>query len=151
MTSNKSTPKDTKTMTKPLRECLRFRILRAILFVSNLTSLILDLIILIFGKKVTDLIIPNVKDTDPTYLRIFAAIEATLCVIALFGIVLTNFFTFATYTSLLTFYLLCAIVFTRVPFLWFFFLGAILVAMAIAFSWMLYEIRRQRRQNPYNV
>lgn len=137
-------------MGKPLEERLRFRVLRAILFVSNLVSLILDLLILIFGKKFVDVFL-SVRDADPTPMRVFAALEACLCILALFGIVLSSFYTFTAYTVLLTLYLLCAAVFTRVPVVWFFLLGAILVVMAIAFSWMLYLIRERRSRNPYQI
>ena len=137
-------------MPKPLEERLRFRILRAVLFVSNVTSLILDLMIIIGGKKFVSLFV-DVPDADPITIRIFAGIEAVICTIALIGIIARHFYTVALYTILLILYLLCAAVFTRVPVFWFFFLGAILATLAIIFTYMLYLIKQRQRTNPYNI
>ncbi|KAI2797326.1 hypothetical protein RDWZM_010214 [Blomia tropicalis] len=137
-------------MAKPLEERLRFRLLRAVLIVSNITSFILDLMILIGGKKFVSLFL-TIPDADEVSIRIFAAIEATICLIALFGLVLRHFWTVAVYSTLLVLYLLCAAVFTRVPVFWFFFLGAILATMAIIFTYMLHLVRVRRQNNPYNI
>lgn len=137
-------------MSKPLEERLRFRLLRAVLFVSNIASLIVDLLIVVFGKKFLNLF-TELRDATSTSLRIFAAIESILCLIALFGIVLRSFHLFTAYTCLLIVYLLGAAVFTRVPFTIFFLFGAILATLAIVFCYMLWSIRQRRKNNPYNI
>ena len=137
-------------MAKLLEERLRFRILRAVLFVSNVTSLIIDLMIIIGGKKFVSLIL-DVPDADPISIRIFAGIEAVICTIALIGVILRHFYTVALYCTLLVLYLVCAAIFTRVPVFWFFFLGAILVTLAIVFAYMLFLVKKQRVNNPYNI
>lgn len=139
-------------MTKPLEERLRFRLLRAVLFVSNIVSLIIDLLIVVFGKKFLKLIVANeLRDATSTWLRIFAAIEVVIALLALFGIVLRSFYVFTAYTTLLVVYLLAAAVFTRVPFTIFFLFGFILVILASIFSYMLWTIKERRKNNPYNV
>ena len=137
-------------MTKPLEERLRFRILRAVLIVSNITSLILDLLIVIGGKKLVSMVM-NIPDADETSIRIFAAIESVICCIALFGTIRRHFPTSAVYCCSLIIYLILAAIFTRVPVFWFFFLGAILAILAIIFTYMLYTIRQRRKNNPYNI
>lgn len=137
---------------KPLEERLRFRLLRAVLFVSNIVSLIIELLIIVFGKKFLRLIASNeLRDANSTWLRVFAAIEVTIALIALFGIVLRNFYIFTTYTASLVVYLLVAAIFTRVPFTVFFLFGFILVILATIFSYMLWTIKERRKNNPYNV
>ncbi len=137
-------------MTKPLEERLRFRILRAVLFVSNVTSLILDLMIIIGGKRFVELFI-TLPDDASVSIRIFAGIEAVICIIALIGIIRRHFYTVALYCALLVLYLLLAAVFTRVPVFWFFFFGAILSTLAIIFAYMLYLVKKRRETNPYNI
>lgn len=137
-------------MSKPLEERLHFRILRALLFFSSLSSMILEIIILIFGQSFIKLFV-DIRDADPTMIRVFAAIECVLCLIAVFGSFLRHFYTFATYTVLLTIYLIGAAIFTRIPFIVSLLLGAILVTLAIIFTVMLWQIKKRKQNESDNM
>ncbi|KAH7644650.1 uncharacterized protein LOC124499430 [Dermatophagoides farinae] len=141
-------------MSKLLQERLRFRLLRAVLFVSNVTSLIINVLILIFGLDFIKAFIRVPDATDPT-VRTFAIIECCLCTIAIIGIIMRNFYTFTVYTVLLIVYLVCAAIFTRVPVGWFFLLGFILVSLAVLFDYLLWlnrkQLKQMKRENPYKI
>lgn len=126
-----------------VEESLRFRILKWILLVSNITSLIVDILVVVGGKVLVSWFSNVPKEADDLMIRVFSAVEAIIVVIGLFGIIKRHFVVFAVHTALLILYFLVSLIFTRVLVLWFWILAVLLVSLTLAFLYLLYKLRKQ--------
>lgn len=123
---------------------MRFLLLRAILFISNVTSLIINLLIVIFGTDFINSFVNLPRAKDET-LRTFSIFECIICIIALVGIIRRHFYTFTLYTILLIVYIICAYIFTHVAVVWFFLLAIILISMVLVFNYFLYLYMKEQQ------
>jgi hypothetical protein len=131
-------------------ESLRYKILKWILLVSNIVSLIADILVIIGGKRLVSVFKTVPKDADDLPIRIFSAVEAIIVVIAIFAIIKRNFVVFGVHCGLLILYFVVVAFFTKVLVIWFWILAVLLVILSLAFLYLLYELK-QKLENPYGV
>lgn len=131
-----------------VKESRPFIALKWILLVSNITSAIIDLLVIIGGRLVVNLFSYVPDDYEPPsndiMIRIFCAIELIICIIGIVGIIKRHFITFSVHTGLLILYFLAAIIFTRILISWFVFLAIVLSALTLTFLYMLWKGHESR-------
>jgi hypothetical protein len=131
-------------------ESLKYKILKWILLVSNITSLIVDILVIVGGKRLVELFTTVPKDAEDLPIRLFSAVEAIIVVIAIFGIIKRNFVVFAVHCGLLTLYFAVSLFFTKVLVIWFWVLAVLLLGLSFGFLYLLYKLKK-KLENPYGV
>lgn len=137
-------------MVETVEESLKYKILKWTLLVSNISSLIFDILVVIGGKAIVGWFTQVPKDAEDLPIRLFSVIEAVICVIAIFAIIKRHFVAFALHTALLVLYFVVCVFFTRVLGWWLWIFAIILVALTVCFLYLLFKLKR-RLENPYGV
>lgn len=126
-----------------IEDTLVFKVLMWVLLVSNLTSLLIDLTVVIGGLAAVQWFSNVPDDANVTYIRVFSAIEAIIVIFGIFGIIKKHFEVFTIHTTLLIIYFIIAIIFTRILISWFVLLAIILSALTIGFLYLLYKRKNE--------
>ena len=145
-----SSPLNSLKMVDTVEESLKYKILKWTLLISNISSLIVDILVVIGGKAFVAWFTTLPKDAEDLPIRLFSVVEAVICVIAIFAIIKRHFVAFSVHTALLILYFIACIFFTRVIGWWLWIFAFILVALTLWFLYLLYKLK-MRLENPYGV
>ena len=126
-----------------IEDTLVFKVLMWVLFASNLTSLVIDLTVVIGGLTAVQWFSDVPDDANVTYIRVFSAIEAIIVIFGIFGIIKKHFEVFTIHTTLLIIYFIIAIIFTRILISWFVLLAIILSVWTVGFLYLLYKRKNE--------
>ena len=137
-------------MVETVEESLIYKILKWTLLVSNISSVIVDILVIIGGKAIVGWFATLPKDAEDLPIRIFCVIEAIICIIAIIGIIKRHFVLFSVHTGLLILYFVVSAIFTRVIAWWLLIFAVLLSALTIWFLYLLYKLKL-RLENPYGV
>lgn len=126
-----------------IEDTKRFFILKWILLISNVVSLISDVLVIIFGSAIVKLFASVPKEADEVKIRVFCAIEAVIVIIGIVGIIKKHFHIFTLHCALLLIYFIGSFIFTRILITWFVALAVLLVLLSITFDYFLYVLKTE--------